>query len=425
MRQSFVAFALLVTGTAFAADPGPADWPQWRGPDRTGQSKETGLLKEWPVDGPKQLWKITGLGDGYSTPSVSAGRIYLLGTKGNDEYLIALEEKDGSRVWDAKIGQKTGGQAAPKSTPTIDKGFAYVVSSDGNLVCADSGKGEIKWQVNYRREFGGQAGGWAYTESPLIDGDLVVGTPGGDKAAIVAFKKASGEVVWRAPITGLTRKPAGEKQRRAGGNYSRAGYSSVVVAQIGGVKQYVQFLDGGVVGVDARDGKLLWHYEEPANSTANCSTPIVRGDLVFAASAYGNGGGQAKIVRDGDGFKAEPQYFVKEMQNHHGGMVLVKDHLYGTSGSLLCVDFKTGKIVWDNRSVGKGSLTYADGHLYVRGENGKVALVEASPVKYEEKGRFTQPDRSQQPAWPHPVVANGKLYLRDWDTLLCYDVKNK
>jgi outer membrane protein assembly factor BamB len=425
MRRTSAALLLFATGTAFANDPGPTDWPQWRGPDRTGLSNETGLLKEWPADGPKQLWKITGLGEGFSTPSVSAGRIYLLGTKDKDEFLICLEEKDGSRVWDVKIGRKTGGHAAPKSTPSIDKGFAYVVSSDGNLVCADINNGEIKWQVNYQKEFGGQPGGWAYTESPLIDGDRVIGTPGGDKAAIVAFKKASGDVVWRTVISGLTRKPAGEKQRREGGNYSRAGYSSVVVAAIGGVKQYVQFLDGGVVGVDAKDGKLLWHYEEPANTTANCSTPIVRGDLVFAASGYGNGGGQAKIVKDGDGFKAEPQYFVKQMQNHHGGMVLVNDHLYGTSGSLLCVNFKTGKVEWDNRSVGKGSLTYADGHLYVRGENGKVALVEANPASYVEKGRFTQPDRSQQPAWPHPVVANGKLYLRDWDALFCYDVKNK
>ena len=425
MRRALAALFVFATGMTFANDPGPSDWPQWRGPDRTGLSTETGLLKEWPSEGPKQLWKITGLGEGFSTPSVSAGRIYLLGTKGEDEFLICLQEKDGERVWDVKIGRKTGGQAAPKSTPTIDSGFAYVVSSDGNLVCAEIGKGEIKWQVNYKKEFGGQSGGWAYTESPLLDGDRVIGTPGGDKAAIVAFKKGSGDVVWRAPISGLTRKPAGDKQRRGGGNYSRAGYSSVVVAQIGGVKQYVQFLDGGVVGVDAKDGKLLWHYEEPANPTANCSTPIVRGDLVFAASAYGNGGGQAKIVKDGDGFKAEPQYFVKQMQNHHGGMVLVKDHIYGTSDSLLCVNFKTGKVEWTDRSVGKGSLAYADGHLYVRSERGKVALVEANPEKYVEKGRFDQPDRSQQPAWPHPVVANGKLYLRDWDALFCYDVKNK
>jgi len=425
-RMSAVLVAI-AAGFTFAANSGPTDWPQWRGPDRTGLSKETGLLKSWPDEGPKQLWKITGLGEGYSTPSISGGRIYLLGTKGKDEYMICLDEKNGERVWDVKIGQKTGGYAAPKSTPTIDDGFAYTVSSDGNLVCVDTGKGTINWQKSFRKDFGGNPGGWAYTESPLIDGDLLIGTPGGKSAALVALKKKTGDVVWKAAITGLTRKPSNKEKKGGGGpDYSQAGYSSVVVATIGGVKQYVQFLSGGVVGIRAKDGKLLWHYEEPANETANISSPIVRGDLVFAASAYGTGAGLAKIVKTGDEFKAEPQYFLNKFQNHHGGVILVKDHLFGTNnGSLLCVEFKTGKIAWQDQCVGKGSLTYADGQLYVRGEKGGVALVEANPAKYVENGKFDQPDRSGQAAWTHPVVANGKLYLRDWDILLCYDVKNK
>lgn len=420
---------LIAAGPTIAADPGAFDWPQWRGPDRTGLSKETGLLKDWASEGPRQAWKITGLGDGYSTPSISAGRMYMLGTKGNDEYMICLNEKDGSRVWDVKIGQKTGGYAAPKSTATIDDGHAFAVSSDGNLVCVEIGKGTIKWQKSYRRDFGGRPGGWAYTESPLIDGDLVIGTPGGSEATVVALKKKTGDVVWKAPVKGVTRKPARQDSKRPNRpppDYAQAGYSSVVVAGIGGVKQYVQFVSGGVIGVDAKAGKLLWHYEEPANETANISTPIIRDDFVFAATGYGTGGGQAKIVKSGDGFQAEPQYFLSRFQNHHGGVILVKDHLYGTTNtSLLCVNFGDGKVAWDDRCVGKGSVTYADGHLYVRGEDGKVALVEANPAKYVEKGRFTQPDRSTQKAWPHPVVANGKLYLRDWDILLCYDVKGK
>ena len=419
------------------------DWPQWRGPDRTGLSNETGLLKEWPEGGPRQAWKITGLGEGYATPSVSGGRIYLLGTVGNDEYLICLDESDGSKVWTVKVGQKMGDRPGPRSTPTIDDGHAYVVSSNGNLVCVAIDKGTVKWQKSYAKDFGGQAGSWAYAESPLVDGDVVIGTPGakssekpGTKtAALVALRKRTGEVVWTTDVGGLNRKPAAEPKKvdpmrkgrnRPGRNYAVAGYSSVVKADIGGVKQYVQFLDGGVVGVNARDGKLLWHYDEPANTTANISTPIVRGDLVFAASGYGTGGGQARIVKKGTGFEADQQYFVRQMQNHHGGMVLVGDHLYGTGGgTLLCVNFKTGDVAWNERSVGKGSVTYADGHLYVRGENGKLALVEANPEKYVEKGRFDQPDRSEKPAWPHPVVANGKLYVRDWDALFCYDVKGR
>jgi outer membrane protein assembly factor BamB len=425
MYRTGIAGLLFAAATAAAADPGMFDWPQWRGPDRNGLSKETGLLSEWPADGPTQAWKITGLGDGYSTPSVSAGRIYLLGTVGNDEHMICLNEKDGSRLWDVKVGQKMGGHPGPRSTPTVQVDHAYAVSSDGNLVCVAIDSGKVKWQKSYRKDLGGQAGSWAYAESPLVDGDVVIGTPGAKSAALVAFEKNTGNVVWKTDLGNIDRKPPGEqKRRRQPRNYAVAGYSSVVAAEIGGTKQYVQFLDGGVIGVNAQDGKLLWHYEEPANDTANVSTPIVRGDRVFAASGYNTGGGQARIVKKADGFEAEPQYFVRQIQNHHGGLVLVKDHLYGTNNStLMCIDFKTGKVAWSDRCVGKGSVTYADGHLYVRGENGKLALVEANPEKYVEKGRFDQPERSKQAAWPHPLVANGKLYVRDWDTLFCYDVK--
>ncbi|HEX3152897.1 MAG TPA: PQQ-binding-like beta-propeller repeat protein [Gemmataceae bacterium] len=429
MSRSLTTLILLAAAPAFAADPGAFDWPQWRGPDRTGLSKETGLLKEWPEGGPKQVWKITGLGDGYSTPSIAAGRIYLMGTKGKDEHMFCRNEKDGSPVWDVKVGQETGGYPAPKSTPTIDDGFAYAVSSDGNLVSVDIASGKIKWQKSFKKDFGGQSGGWAYTESPLIDGDLLIATPGGKTAAIVAFKKKTGDVVWKTAISGIERKPPppdGKGGKKGAPDYSQAGYSSVILAEIGGVKQYVQFLSGGVVGVNAKDGKLLWHYEEPANTTANISTPIVRDDFVFAVTSYGTGGGQAKIVKDANGFKAEQQYFLNRFTNHHGGVVLVKDHLYGTTNTeLWCIDFKTGKPAWQNRCVEKGSVTYADGHLYVRSEKEKIALVEANPTKYVEKGIFTQPDRSKVAAWAHPVVANGKLYLRDWDIMLCYDVKGK
>src|SRR5262249_29606139 len=401
MYRNLAAAAILIAGAAFAADPGRFDWPQWRGPDRTSVSNETGLLQEWPTDGPKHVWKITGLGDGFSTPSVSAGRVYLLGSKGNDEDMICLDAKDGSRVWDVKIGQKAGGHPGPRSTPTIDQGHAYAISSDGNLVCVEIEKGEVKWQKSFKKDFGGRSGGWAYTESPLIDGDVVIGTPGAESAALVTLNKKTGEVVWKTTVSGIARKPPGNpKQKGTSKSYAIAGYSSAIIAQVDGVKQYVQFLSGGVVGVNAKDGKLLWHYEEPANTTANISTPIVQGDFVFAASAYSTGGGQAEIVKNANGFEAEQRYFLSKFQNHHGGVVLLNDHLYGTNGgSLLCVDFKTGKIAWEDRSVGKGSVTYADGNLYVRGENGKVALVEANPNKYVEKGRFDQPDRSKQAAW--------------------------
>jgi outer membrane protein assembly factor BamB len=393
----------------------PGDWPAWRGPDRTGLSTETGLLKEWPRDGPKLLWKIKGLGSGYSTPSVAGGRLYVMGTRGRTERVIALDLKDGSQLWATDLGSLAGGHPGPRCTPTVDGDRVYALSSDGKLACLRTDGGAIVWKKELKADFGGQTGRWAYAESPLIDGDVLVCTPGGNTATLVALDKKTGATIWKASVSG----PAGKKRP-----YSTAGYSSVIVAEAGGVKQYVQFLGGGVVGISAKDGKFLWRYNAPANGTANCSTPIFHDDAVFAASAYGNGGGKARISKDGDQFTAKEEFFVKSMQNHHGGMILVGDHIYGTgSGSLLCVDFKTGKIVWQNRSVGKGSVAYADGHLYVRSERGPVALVEVTPTGYREKGRFEQPDRSNERSWAHPVIAGGLLYLRDWDVLLCYDIK--
>jgi outer membrane protein assembly factor BamB len=408
------------------------DWSEWRGPDRNGLSNEKGLLSKWPEGGPKLLWKATGLKSGFSTPSIARGKIYVLGTeapltggrgRGVTELLIALDANGGKRLWSTPIGGTKGGHPSPRSTPTVDGERIYALSSDGNLVCASADKGEKLWTRNLPRDFGGKSGGWAYAESPLIDGDKLICTPGGPEATLVALDKTTGELIWKASLADLKGKPDRRGRTRT---YHTAAYSSAIVAEVGGVRQYIQFLAGGVVGISAEEGKLLWHYDNPANGTANCSTPVFHDGCVFAASAYGTGGGLARITATGDKFEAREVYFQRQMQNHHGGMVLVGDHLYGTNnGSLLCLNFKTGEVAWQARSAGKGSLVYADGHLYVRGEGDTVALVEANPKEYKEKGRFKQPDRSEQRAWPHPVVANGKLYLRDWDILLCYDISGQ
>ncbi|MFO0876193.1 MAG: PQQ-binding-like beta-propeller repeat protein [Gemmataceae bacterium] len=421
--RSFVSLFLLLSLTL--AVPA-ADWPQWRGPDRTGISKEKGLLTRWADGPPKLLWKATGLGGGYSTPSMVGGKLYVMGAKDMpderrvkgtfDESVLCLDTATGKELWATKIGQTMGDWAGPRSTPTIDQGRAYAISSNGVLACLDAEKGTLIWQKDLRKEFGGRVGPWAYAESPLIDGEVLVCTPGGEKAALVALQKKDGSVIWRATTKGL-------KSDR--GSYASAAYASAIVAESGNVKQYVQFLSGGVIGVAAKDGKVLWHYEAPANRTANCSTPLFHDDSVFAASSYGTGGGRARVVRDGDSFKAEEMYFVKKMQNHHGGLILLDGHIYGTgSNTLLCVNFKDGSEAGSARSAGKGSITYADGHLYHRGEDGTVCLVEANPG-LKERGRFKQPDRSKLPAWAHPVVANGVLYIRDWDVLYAYDVKAK
>jgi outer membrane protein assembly factor BamB len=284
----------------------------------------------------------------------------------------------------------------------------YVEGVSGDLACLEAATGQQRWQRSLTRDFRGSIPNWGYSESPLIDGDKVIATPGGREAALVALDKKSGATIWKARV------PQGD----------RAAYASAITADVGGVRQYIQFLHGGVVAVAAQDGTFLWRYNQPANGTANCSTPIYHGGHVFAASSYGKGGGLARISSAGQSMHAEEVYFTRKMLNHHGGMVLLGGYLYGSNeSSVTCLEFQTGKIMWEDRRPGKGSIFAADGCLYYRSERGPVVLFEANPQRYAELGRFQQPERSSNNAWPHPVIANGKLYLRDQDVLLCYDVK--
>ena len=397
----------------FTAALSAADWPQWRGPERTGISSETGLLKQWPKDGPPLLWKATDLGNGYSTPSIAHGFVYLLSNRGDKEHALALDAKNGKQVWTSPIGKvgKNQGPQYPgtRSTPTVDGEQVYCLGSDGDLVCLDRASGKERWRKNLRTDFGGVPGMWAYSESPLIDGDVLVCTPGGSTAALAALNKMTGDTIWKTSI------PGGDK----------AAYASIIIAHAGDTKLYVQFLHKGLVGVDAATGKLLWRYEKTKDMQANIPTPIFHDGYVFS-SAGRTGGGLIKLKVDKDGVGFVPVYFVQAMSNGIGGTVLVGDFLYGTNAtSLVCLEFATGKVKWKDRSVGTGAICYADGHLYVRGEKGTVALVEPTPDGYKEKGRFTQPDHGRIPAWPHPVIANGCLYLRDQGFLFCYDIKDK
>jgi outer membrane protein assembly factor BamB len=409
----------LASAVALAADSAPVasgDWPGWRGPERTGVSRETGLLHKWPPGGPKLLWKAKGLGGGYSTPSIAAGRLFVMGSRGDDEYLMVLDVKDGHQLWSTRVGRvgenRGPNYPGPRSTPSVDGDLLYTLGSDGDLVCAETATGKIVWQKHLEKDFQGNRHLWAYAESPLIDGDTLVCTPGGATAALVALDKRTGAVRWQT-----------QKEY-----YNIAGYASAIVAEVGGVKQYIQFLGAGLIGVSAADGKELWFYRGNLGGQS-CATPIFHDGCVFSsASGVEGAGGDAllRITVDRGHVRAEQVYRVRTILNHHGGIIRVGDYLYGTSGSaLVCMDFKTGAAKWRDRCVGKGSLVVADGHLYVRGERGEVALVEAVPEGYKEKGRFRQPDRSGFPAFCHPVVAGGRLYLRDEDVLLCYDVKEK
>jgi outer membrane protein assembly factor BamB len=416
--------ALVLPGaTAFAND-----WPQWQGPDRTAVSKETGLLKEWPKDGPPLAWKASGIGEGMGGVAVSRGRIYTTGDSDGSAWLYALNESDGKQVWKATIGRagKYGNvfrPSGPRATPTVDGDRIYILSQHGDLVCITTDGKEV-WRTDYVKDLGGIVPVWGFSESILVDGDKLVCTPGAEDGTLMALDKTTGKPLWKCKV------PEGPTGDRGFLGTSGAAYASVLAIDFEGVRQYVQLTATTLVGVST-DGKLLWRYDRASNThRINCSTPVYDGGLVFAASSYDAGGGAVRLSKDDKGtITAKEAYFSRSLKNHHGGMVLVDGYLYGCfdPGILTCLEFKTGKVMWQERRPGKGSIMYADGRLYCRneGREGTVYLVDADPKKYEERGRFNQPDRTREQAWAHPVVANGKLYIRDQDVLLCYDVKAK
>jgi len=539
---------------------GQFDWPQWQGPDRTAHSQESGLLKEWPKHGPPLAWEAKGLGGGDSAPSVSVGRIYGMSHRSADEMVWALSERDGKEIWAVRIAPALSqnwpqSKEGPSATPTVDGDRLYVMGLAGNVACLQVADGKVVWQRNLVADFGGRSPMWSFRESPLVDGDKVICTPGGAETTMVALDKMNGEPIWKSfvpdraggsqpqnrgpgamqsdPVLStldkdhnkeisaeeLAQAPTvlleldkdkdgklsedevspqrgdGQANRRrsrrgpgimrmmkalsaldadengvideaeiknavaalrkldinhdgklteeeAGMKYmgpqnTGAAYSSPIAIDFGGQRQYVQLLAMTVAGVSAADGKLLWRYDKPANGMRiNISTPIYHGGQVFATSAYGAGAGLARLTKNAGGeFKAEEVWFSKSMENHHGGVILYDDALFGANGGngggyLVCLDFKTGEVLWneadrDKRRVTKGSVAFADDRIYYRTEEGPIVLIEPSRKEYLERGRFDQPERTDKPAWAHPVIANGKMYIRDQDALFCYDIKAK
>ncbi len=407
----------LLALAALGAGPAPdSDWNQWRGPKRDGHSADTGLLKEWPAGGPALAWKITDLGGGFSSVSVSGDHLFTMGDQGDSCNIVCLNAVDGKTVWTAKVGKTDGGGGypGPRCTPSADGKNIIAVGQYGDLVCVDQATGKEKWRKTMESDFGGKTPHWGYAESPLIDGDNVVCIPGGSKGAVIALNKETGATVWQCADI----KDA-------------AAYTSVTPSEVGGKKQYLILTFKTIAGLDPATGKLLWRAPREGQ-TAVIPDPIQTEGFVFTTSGYGVGCNVFKINND----KAEEIYSdesakvdkKERMANHHGGMVLVGDHVYGTNErNLRCVEVKTGKLVWENKCVGKGSVTFADGNLIVRSEGGKgaIALVEASPTGYKEHGRFDQPERSKKNSWAHPAISGGKMYIRDQEVLLCYDVKGK
>ena len=390
------------------------DWAQWWGPNRDGCSSETGLLKAWPQDGPPLLWKATDLGDGFSTVAIAGERIYTTGEAAGSCCVHARALDGGKSLWSTKIGKAGapgwGGFTGPRSTPTVDDDLLFVIGQYGELVCLKTADGAMVWQKHLTDDFGGKRPEWGFSESVLVDGDQVVCTPGGPQGAIVALNKRTGRLLWQTK--GFT---------------DGAHYASLVCAEIAGVKQYVQLTADSVVGVGT-DGTVLWRTERKGK-TAVIPTPVVAGDKVYVTSGYGAGCNLFEIQSVGGKLQARQVYAERSITSHHGGALRVGDYVYGYCDrqGWVCQELATGETKWaQKRQIGKGSLTYADGRLYLRAEDkGIVGLIEATPEGYKEVGRFLQPEFGKPKTWPHPVVSGAKLYLRDQGNLFCYDVQGR
>ncbi len=411
-RMTLLALAIILCSPLVAMADGP--WPQWRGPDRNDLSSETGLLRDWPAGGPRRLWLVEDCGLGYAGPAIVGDRLYILGTRGDQERLFCRSVADGKEIWSAPVGpifENSWGDG-PRSTPTVDGNRVYAMGASGNLVCVEIADGAMVWRQTMQY-LGGELPDWGYTESPFIVGEKLLCTPGGEQGTLAAFNKKSGEVLWRcSELTDF------------------AQYSSIVTMQHQGRTIGVQLLQKQLVGVDVTDGALVWSTPWQG-SLAVIPTPIVDRNRVYVTSGYGAG---CMMVRVGTDDSVEKVYDNKLMVNHHGGVILLEGHLYGHSDrkGWTCQKFDTGEKVWQERnSLGKGAIAYADGRFYCLSEDeGSVVLIAASTDGWQEHGRFTLDPQTEfrKPKgriWVHPVIADGRLYLRDQDLLFCFDIRAK
>jgi len=386
------------------------EWPQFRGPGRDNLSFETGLMKQWPSSGPRLLWTAEGIGEGYSTVAVANGLIYTTGNIGNDTVITALDI-DGGVKWTVKNGpaykrEKPG----TRGTPTIDDGRLYHENADGDIVCLEAGTGKKIWSLNILKRFDGRNITWALAESLLIDGNNVICTPGGEKVGIAALNKKTGQSVWTCE-----------------GTNDKPGYSSPIVFEYKGLRQIVVLMAKSVAGVNADTGKLLWSIKHVTPFDENINTPIYNDGCVFVCSRT-TGSRLIRLKVDGDRVSVEEVWNSKLLESQHGGIILLNGYLYGASrtpslGPWMCLDFATGKQMYAEPGIGPGSLTYADGMIYALNQNSTMALVRAVPNAFGVISQFSIPKGGSGPTWAHPVVCNGRLYIRHGNFLYCYDVK--
>lgn len=411
MRSALSCVLVVMCFSAFQEGLRAADWPAWRGPNRDDVSTETGLLKSWPEGGPKKLWTSKDAGLGYSGLATASGVIFTMGADDSSEYVIALNAADGSAKWQTRIGEflENGWGGGPRSTPTVAGDLVVSIGGRGDVACLSVADGKLVWSASLT-ELGGSVPNWGYSESPLVDGDRVLCTPGGEQGTVVCFDLKSGSKLWQSD--GIT---------------ERAHYSSIIVVDHYGAKQYIQLTEQKVFGLNA-DGKLQWSADWPGR-TAVIPTPIYRDGQVYVTSGYGAG---CMLLNIGPNNQVEKLYENKVMKNHHGGVILLGDYLYGHSDGVgrVCQNFLTGEQVWsdDGKNGSKGSVTCADGMLYYLDENtGDCVLSEATPTGWNEVSRFRLSPQSEQRSsrgkvWTHPVISNGRLYLRDQEIICCYDI---
>ena len=416
---SVLAFSDLATWPAIHG----ADWYQWRGPNRDGIAQVKGLASKWSEEGPALLYQSEGLGRGMSSLVIGDDKLYTLGESDGKVQLVCCDVANGRVLWKTPFGASKG---APNGTPTLDPETkrVYAISFDGLLVCCDSNSGETIWQRSFQKDFGGKMESvWGYSESPLIDGDRLICTPGAADAMVVALDKKTGETIWKGPA------PKGDLRGNDG-----AGYSSIVISEGVGIKQYIQLIGHGVVSHDAQSGELLWHYDRIANRTANIPTPIVKDNYVFCSTGYDDGGtALLQMIKKGKKIELREVYYKtnKELQNHHGGMIMIGEFVYlghgHNNGFPACIRWKTGENLWGRaRGAGSGSaaIVAADSKLFFRYQDGTMAMIAANPRKYDLLGSFKLPTHEGE-SWPHPVVWDGKLFIRDQQYLQCFKLTDK
>ncbi len=410
LNRTVLTFALaapLISGFALAADS-----PQFRGPDRNGVFKETGLLEAWPEDGLEELWSLEGLGQGYASVSVANNSIYTTGMTDFVGSVFAFD-LNGKPKWKTEYGKEHHGSGYPgsRSTPTVDGDRVYVISGAGRVVCLDAATGSVKWAVETLERFGkGKSPDdliprWSISESVLIDGDNLICTPGAPNATLVALNKHNGETVW-------TTKDLSEL----------SGYCSAKMFDNGKLRQIITMTGKSMVGVDPANGNLLWRQSYPASWDIHAISPIFHGNLIYVSDGYRHGGKAFELAADGKSVRLK--WEEPTLDAHHGGVVAVDGHIYGAAnnGKWICINFNSGKVTDSIDAVGKGSVIYADGLLYGYGEKGKLGIIKASPTGMELVNSF-KVEKGNGPHWGHPVISNGVLYIRHGDALMAYSIK--